>query len=45
MPSVDLDSGTGWPCRLGWSVITVWECQLGDRAVANRLQRLLAARE
>ena len=32
--------------RLGWSVITVWECQLRrPERVANRLQRLLAARE
>ena len=32
--------------RLGWSVITVWECQLRrPERVAARLERLLAARE
>ena len=31
--------------RLGWSVITVWECQLRrPERVADRLQRLLAER-
>ena len=33
--------------RLGWSVLTVWECQLkkDPQKVADRLGRLLAARD
>ena len=33
--------------RLGWSVLTVWECQLkkAPEKVAERLQRLLSQRE
>lgn len=30
--------------RLGWSVMTIWECQLGDTAkLANRIRRFLDA--
>lgn len=30
--------------RLGWSVLTIWECQLGDTAkLANRIRRFLDA--
>jgi DNA mismatch endonuclease (patch repair protein) len=30
--------------RLGWSVLTIWECQLGDTAkLASRLRRFLDA--
>lgn len=30
--------------RLGWSVSTIWECQLGDTAkLANRIRRFLDA--
>jgi len=30
--------------RLGWSVLTIWECQLGDAAkLANRIRRFLNA--
>lgn len=30
--------------RLGWSVLTIWECQLGDSAkLANRIRRFLDA--
>ncbi|MCR6700984.1 MAG: DNA mismatch endonuclease Vsr [Dokdonella sp.] len=30
--------------RLGWSVLTIWECQLGDNAkLANRIRRFLDA--
>jgi len=32
------------PRRLGWSVLTIWECQLGDTAkLANRFRRFLDA--
>lgn len=30
--------------RLGWSVLTIWECQLGDTSkLANRIRRFLDA--
>ncbi|AOJ97511.1 very short patch repair endonuclease [Burkholderia vietnamiensis] len=30
--------------RLGWGVLTIWECQLGDTAnLANRIRRFLDA--
>lgn len=30
--------------RLGWGVLTIWECQLGDSAkLANRIRRFLDA--
>lgn len=30
--------------QLGWSVLTIWECQLGDTAkLANRIRRFLDA--
>lgn len=30
--------------RLGWSVLTIWECQLGDAVkLANRIRRFLDA--
>ena len=30
--------------RLGWSVLTIWECQFGDTAkLANRIRRFLDA--